>query len=283
PSGGPLTCLACDWLCPTVVRTQDSWGIDYHHRHICAVKGSTVNISATYWHPDWATVQETNWLVPENSSRGTESCDNRNCILTIEDLRESDAAQYWLSFITNRGKYVTTSVPGVTLSVTDPRPQIRVSRPAGDRGPLRLSCESTCHVTGQPAYTWYRNGQKAGGGQILYLQRIKAADRFSCGLSGFRVHSPAVYAPRFARVSVSPLAGLLEGDTVTLNCSSDANPAVSYIWYKTTGGVKALRQTFSISHFSALYNGHYRCQVRNGLGSATSRSLSLNVEGQVTC
>lgn len=101
-----------------MVRTQDSWGIDYHHRHICAVKGSTVNISATYWHPHWATVQETNWMVPENSSRGTESCDNRNCILTIEDLRESDAAQYWLSFITNRGKYVNTRVPGVTLSVT---------------------------------------------------------------------------------------------------------------------------------------------------------------------
>lgn len=236
------------------MRTQDSWGIDYHHRHICAVKGSTVNISATYWHPDWATVQETNWLrpyegyywdvrlVPENSSRVTESCDNSNCILTIEDLRESDAAQYWLSFITNRGKYVNTAVPGVTLNVTgeiittssasqqqhhhnisittfsvshpqhhnivsitssvptvtrllliaDPRLWIRVSRPAGDRGPMRLSCESTCHVTGQPAYTWYRNGQKAGGGQILYLQRIKAADRFSCGLSGFRVHSPAV-------------------------------------------------------------------------------------------
>lgn len=31
---------------------------------------------------------------------------------------ERASAQYWLSFITNRGKYVNTRVPGVTLSVT---------------------------------------------------------------------------------------------------------------------------------------------------------------------
>lgn len=113
-----------------MVQTQDSWGVDYHHRHICAVTGNTVNISATYWHPDWATVQAAHWLrvhrdhywdvrlIPENLSRVIESCDNRNCILTIRDLRESDAAKYWLSCITDRGKYVNTKVPGVTLSLT---------------------------------------------------------------------------------------------------------------------------------------------------------------------
>lgn len=104
--------------------------MDYHHRYICAAEGTTVNISATYWHPDWAIAQEANWLrpheghyrdvrsIPENSSRVTESCDSRSCILTIGDLRESDAAQYWLSLVTDRGKYVNTRVPGVTLTVT---------------------------------------------------------------------------------------------------------------------------------------------------------------------
>lgn len=119
-----------DCLFLTVVQTQDNWGVDYHHHYVCAVKGKMVNVSATYWHPDWATVQAANWLRVdgdryrdvrlslENSSRVIESCDNGNCILTIKDLRESDAAKYWLNFLTDRGKYVNTKVPGVTLSLT---------------------------------------------------------------------------------------------------------------------------------------------------------------------
>lgn len=233
-----------DCPCPTVLQTQDTFEVDYHHHRVCAMKGKTVNISATYWHPDWATVQVANWfrqhedhyrdvrLIPENSGRVTESCDSRNCILTIKYLRESDAVKYWLSFITDRGKYVNTKVPGVTLSLTgkiittfsarqqqhhcnnsittssashhqclqylgcfliaDPRLQISVSRPAGDRGPARLSCDSLCHLTTQPVYIWYRNKQIVSSGQTLYRLRIKAKDRFSCGLSGFRVPSPAV-------------------------------------------------------------------------------------------
>lgn len=118
-----------DCLCRTVEQTQDNFGVDYHHPHVCALKGKTVKISATYWHPDWATVVAANWLrqhedhykevrlIAENSSRVTESCDRVNCILTIKDLRESDAAKYWLSIITDTEKYVDTKVPGVTLSL----------------------------------------------------------------------------------------------------------------------------------------------------------------------
>ncbi|KAM6967576.1 myelin-associated glycoprotein-like [Aplochiton taeniatus] len=44
------------------------------------------------------------------------------------------------------------------------------------------------------------------------------------------------FAPKVTSISVSPCGPLREGSSVTLTCSSDANPAVSYTWYRVDGG-----------------------------------------------
>ncbi len=38
--------------------------------------------------------------------------------------------------------------------------------------------------------------------------------------------------PQLLSVSVSPSGEIVEGSSVTLSCSSDANPAANYTWYK---------------------------------------------------
>lgn len=80
--------------------------------------------------------------------------------------------------------------------IADPRLQISVRRPAGDQGPAKLSCNSQCHLIGQPVYIWYRNNQEVARGRTLYRHGIRAKDQFSCGMSGFRVPSPAVCESR---------------------------------------------------------------------------------------
>ena len=123
---------------------NDDWGVTYTSNDVCALRGSTVDISCTYRYPKKqdgrdTTVQKTLWLTDRDKyvdlrsdtdyadrveySCGENSCNryscNGKCTLRIRDLRLSDsAAGYKFQFITNkpRGKY--TGNPGVTLSVT---------------------------------------------------------------------------------------------------------------------------------------------------------------------
>ena len=128
--------VVCDVLCVTVVQGQNDWGVTYTSTHICALKGSTVNIKCTYRYPSRVndqdtTVQETLWFTKgshdepvdlrtdsEYAGRVQHHCDKNDCTLRITDLRESDSADYKFMFITNQPGGRVTASPGVTLSVT---------------------------------------------------------------------------------------------------------------------------------------------------------------------
>ncbi|KAJ4936688.1 hypothetical protein JOQ06_001275 [Pogonophryne albipinna] len=72
-------------------------------------------------------------------------------------------------------------------------------------------------------------------------------------------------------VSVSPSAEREEGSSVTLTCSSDANPAANYTWYKEDeDSPKASGQIFTITDFRAEHSGSYSCGAQNKLGRSNS-------------
>nr|XP_033945397.1 B-cell receptor CD22-like isoform X4 [Pseudochaenichthys georgianus] len=89
--------------------------------------------------------------------------------------------------------------------------------------------------------------------------------------------------PKLPSVSVSPSAEIEEGRSVTLTCSSDANPAANYTWYKENeDSPKASGQIFTITDFRAEHSGSYSCGAQNKLGRSNSILTLIVVAGSST-
>ncbi|KAL0153665.1 hypothetical protein M9458_051030, partial [Cirrhinus mrigala] len=69
--------------------------------------------------------------------------------------------------------------------------------------------------------------------------------------------------PRSVSVSISPSGEIKEGDSVTLNCSSDSNPPAEISWF------------YSISKISSDHRGEYKCKSRNEHGEKYSDAVTL--------
>ena len=86
-------------------------------------------------------------------------------------------------------------------------------------------------------------------------------------------------APKPPSVSVSPSGEIMEGSSVTLTCSSDANPAANYTWYKENQTLSeeqnGLLQFTSISYKD---RGNYYCRSNNQHGQTNSTLIYLDVQ-----
>ncbi|XP_028828340.1 B-cell receptor CD22-like [Denticeps clupeoides] len=84
-------------------------------------------------------------------------------------------------------------------------------------------------------------------------------------------------SPKNTTVLGAPPAEIPEGGSVTLSCSSDANPPVqNYAWFKenVTSPVAA-GQNFTITNFTSAQVGLYSCQARNEVGVQKSTAVLL--------
>ncbi|KAK0140400.1 B-cell receptor CD22 [Merluccius polli] len=85
-------------------------------------------------------------------------------------------------------------------------------------------------------------------------------------------------APKTPSVSVSPSGEIAEGSSVTLSCSSDANPAAKYTWFKEhEDSVGESGQNYTITNFTSELGGHYYCQAHNAIGRHNSTLLFIDV------
>ncbi|XP_034058942.1 B-cell receptor CD22-like [Gymnodraco acuticeps] len=156
----------------------------------------------------------------------------------------------------------------------------------------------TCSSDTNPAanYTWYKEDGNAhlssfNEGPRLFLSSIPSSDsgQYYCRagnlLGNTRSESISIdvtYAPKPPSVSVSPSAEIEEGSSVTLTCSSDANPAANYTWYKEDQN--AHLSSFNEGPRLVLISiqssdpGQYYCMAENKLGVKTSNSISIDVK-----
>nr|XP_046192246.1 B-cell receptor CD22-like isoform X4 [Oncorhynchus gorbuscha] len=292
------------------VHNSNCWSVTYTKRRICVLKGSTVEISCSYTHPTSYIEQGSFWFTqkdPVDVSSYPESAGrvqyNRNTenhhTMTITHLTEKDSAEYIFRLITYKGRF--SGLPGVMLTVTDILLEMDpTSVSEGERVTLR--CRTQCAVALNPTCIWYKNGQRLTNPVTSYnslildpvtsynsliLEPISSEDagNYSCAVEGFeRILSPEEtltvrYGPKNTSVSVSPSGEIVEGSSVTLTCSSDANPPVDkYTWYKTNiASAKASGQSYSITNIISEDRGEYYCEAQNRRGSMNSTAQMIIV------
>ncbi|XP_071032205.1 Fc receptor-like protein 5 isoform X2 [Oncorhynchus clarkii lewisi] len=268
--------------------------VTYTKRRICVLKGSTVDISCTYvgyyyttssfwFRSDKSTPEDLTTdpgyagrvKYPDKETRRNEG----PFTLRITDLREEDSAEFRFTFKTYNFEW-GQSFPGTTLSVTGL--QVKVT-PAAE-GQKTLTCITTCTLTDNPTYIWYRNRQPIKeDSSPMYSISSEDADSYSCTVKGHEdLSSPAVYKPKNTSVSVSPSGEIVEGSSVTLTCSSDANPPVqSYTWwYKKNGGdyqsMTGPQHVFN--QIQSSDTGEYYCVSQNEMGTDRSRTINMDVK-----
>ncbi|XP_053181576.1 B-cell receptor CD22-like [Scomber japonicus] len=117
----------------------------------------------------------------------------------------------------------------------------------------------------------------------VYSGQYNPGDNISCALKGHEDYpSPSVYAPKRPSVSVSPSGEIIEGSSVTLTCSSDANPAANYTWYKknVNPGLQPLSKEPQLvfSSIQSSDSGEYYCTAENQLGKRTSEYIFIDVK-----
>ncbi|XP_070303805.1 B-cell receptor CD22-like [Salvelinus sp. IW2-2015] len=285
---------------------QKCWSVTYTHQSICVLKGSTMNISCSYTYPSYHEIKQAFWFT-KWSGMDTEDLSSvpgyeghieylgdkeSNCTLRITDLRLSDSAVYRFRFITSGGKF---SGSPVSLTVTDVVLEMDPTS-VSERENVTLTCRTKCTLDPITAYSWYKNGQPIPNSNtyspvyILFSVSSEDAGRYSCAVEGHEDLPSAeetltvTYGPRNTSVSVSPSGEIVEGSSVTLTCSSDANPPVDkYTWYKkNVTSPKASGQSYSITNISSEDRGEYYCEAQNGRGSMNSTALMIIVVGKQT-
>lgn len=80
--------------------------------------------------------------------------------------------------------------------------------------------------------------------------------------------------------SVSLPGPVLEDDSVTLTCSSNANPSVdSYTWYRVDGDqVTAVGSRKRFTTKATEDNSHFYCEARNMYGTQNSSVIQIDVQ-----
>ncbi|XP_026216001.2 B-cell receptor CD22-like isoform X2 [Anabas testudineus] len=154
------------------------------------------------------------------------------------------------------------------------------------------SVTMSCSSDAKPAakYTWYKkNGTdepRLVDQERLSFSSIQSSDSgdYYCtaenelGRTGSEIISIDVkYPPHPPSVSVSP-SEIVEGSSVTLTCSSDANPAAKYTWYKGNRQHVHGRGTYIFTSISSKNRGKYYCEAKNQYGVINSTSLFINVQ-----
>ncbi|XP_071360037.1 B-cell receptor CD22-like isoform X7 [Trachinotus anak] len=288
---------------PTVcVSGQSCSRVTYSDRRICASKGSSVDISCTYnSHRD--DVESKLWFSPERSRRWQNpsqpedlsedsqysgrvqvlETERGRSTLRITDLRERDSAQYHFKFKTPSFEW-RSSLPGTTLTVTALQvllTRVTTAHITPSHTVAELNCHSSCRPAALSSFVWFINGEKTQETSSSYTHEFYPGDNVTCAFRGYEDYrSPPVYPPKLPSVSVSPSAEIVEGSSVTLTCSSDANPAANYTWYKGNVNfgplIGAAELVFSSVQPSD--SGQYHCAAENQLGRRMSESISVHLK-----
>ncbi|XP_067243765.1 lachesin-like [Chanodichthys erythropterus] len=168
---------------------------------VCAPTGSSVTLNSTCKYPDGYTFQSLcihrsnngeTVSVPSKDSWCIYRNDHHNCDITINDLKETDAGTYYMSFTYRKGNSTSTSVIPVEFTVHVTDLQVTVD---SDGQNVTLTCKTSCPPTASKrSFIWWKNEGSAWirldphhSRDELHVSAVSREDsgRFSCALESF--------------------------------------------------------------------------------------------------
>ncbi|XP_078131442.1 B-cell receptor CD22-like isoform X2 [Sander vitreus] len=168
--------------------------VNYARRRICALEGSSVNISSEYSHHSWPIVNHFWNKGKQDAENLTEDAgrvelhDNMKnyTILRINNLKKNDSAEY--KFTLQRYDKKQSPSPGVTLVVTGLKVIMTPSAEVTEGQRVTLSCSTSCPLTDNTNYIWYLNSrpltptEKQNKHLVLDPVRSQHAGNYSCAV-----------------------------------------------------------------------------------------------------
>ncbi|XP_051755905.1 B-cell receptor CD22-like [Ctenopharyngodon idella] len=206
-------------------------------------------------------------------------------IYSISNISSDDSGEYKCRSVNEHGEKYSDAV---TLNIMYPPRRISASiSPSGEivsGYSVTLICSSDSNPPAE--ISWFKGGTFVGSGRIFNISKISPDDSGEYKCRSRNKHgekySDAVilnvmYPSRSVSVSISPCCEIVEGDSVTLSCSSDSNPpALNFSWFKG-GTFVGSGRIFSISKISSDDSGEYKCKSRNKHGEKYSDAVTLNI------
>nr|XP_024656574.1 B-cell receptor CD22-like isoform X2 [Maylandia zebra] len=154
------------------VQDKNCWRVNYVSRRICALEGSSVNITSEYSHPDnmkpefkcWSKKWRKDKVEVEElieAAGGVEYQDNmkNQHILTINNLKKNDSGGYTFRFNKDHEGWTQSDLPGVFLIVTELRVKMSPSAVVTEGQRVTLTCSTSCPLTDNTNYIWYLNSR----------------------------------------------------------------------------------------------------------------------------
>ncbi|KAK2909376.1 hypothetical protein Q8A67_005213 [Cirrhinus molitorella] len=295
-------------VCPALLLQSFIWislmgkGVQYYVvSRMCVIRQSTVLIPCKHT-SRYEQVRTAEWLFgksPEQMVSVSQDpafegrvefvqSDTGNCSLVLRDVRKSDAGIFRFVLSTSSERDWTNN-QGIQVEVTDAELEVQTESDVVMEGDwILFVCGSCIPSMTVPTYIWRKDGRlhsQHHGNNILFLDSVELENggRYSCTLSGHgELNSMSAeitvrpgYAPKSISTSISPSGEIVEGDSVTLSCNSDAKPPAGIRWIKEGTLVESGR-IYSISNISSDHSGEYKCRSRNKYGEKDSAVL-LNV------
>ncbi|KAL0202618.1 hypothetical protein M9458_000636, partial [Cirrhinus mrigala] len=127
-------------------------------------------------------------------------------------------------------------------------------------------------------FSWFKGETFVGSGRIYSISNISSdhSGEYKCksiNKHGEKDSDAVTLNVINVSVFINGSAEIVEGDSVTLICSSDSNPpALNFSWFKEGES----SSVGSGQSFSALQSGRFYCEAHNQHGSQRSDAVTVN-------
>ncbi|XP_029354670.1 B-cell receptor CD22-like isoform X2 [Echeneis naucrates] len=198
----------------------------------------------------------------------------------FQPIKSSDSGRYFCRAENGLGNTKGSIFIDVKYPPRVPSLSVSPSAEMVEGSSVTLTCSSDANPAAN--ITWYKEKQILfqGAEGVYRFPSIRPEDGgfYYCKCQNEygqnkseSLHIDVQYPPKNILVSVSPSAEMVEGNSVNLSCSSDANPAADYTWYKEgEDSPKASGQIFTITDLRPEHSGNYYCVAKNTRGPGSS-------------